>query len=207
MIEERAVCDVRRDPTATEETSRVLPDSDISSSRPRGGGTGRTAATTAARPRAPRGAATLELRSALAAVWLVWPYGRSGRFLISNIRTCGVSDRVSGDVRGMCVGRRTRCGTNKRTYRTAVRRGGCACRVEFTRAEIGADSVTVDYSLRQTTRIAPRRIVSLFVRSRRVLLCPQLLLGWRPCKARTDHTRPRGAPPCKTGPVSHDALT
>ena len=116
MIEERAVCDVRRDPTATEETSRVLPDSDISSSRPRGGGTGRTAATTAARPRAPRGAATLELRSALAAVWLVWPYGRSGRFLISNIRTCGVSDRVSGDVRGMCVGRRTRCGTNKRTY-------------------------------------------------------------------------------------------
>ena len=40
MIEERAVCDVRRDPTATEETSRVLPDSDISSSRPRGGGHG-----------------------------------------------------------------------------------------------------------------------------------------------------------------------
>ena len=116
MIEERAVCDVRRDPTATEETSRVFPDSDISRSRPRGGGTGRTAATTAARPRAPRGAATLELRSALAAVWLVWPYGRSGRFLISNFRTCGVSDRVSGDVRGMCVGRRTRCGTNKRTY-------------------------------------------------------------------------------------------
>ena len=124
MIEERAVCDVRRDPTATEETSRVFPDSDISSSRPRGGGHGANSGHNSGAPA--RAAWCCYARpSAVRATWLACGHtGRSGRFLISNIRTCGVSDRVSGDVRGMCVGRRTRCGTNKRTYdRRAARRG------------------------------------------------------------------------------------
>lgn len=113
MIEERAVCDVRRDPTATEETSRVFPDSDISSSRPRGGGHG---ANSGHNSGAPARAAWCCYARPSAVRGLCGHTAGRGRFLISNIRTCGVSDRVSGDVRGMCVGRRTRCGTNKRTY-------------------------------------------------------------------------------------------
>ena len=73
MIEERAVCDVRRDPTATEETSRVFPDSDISSSRPRGGGHGANSGHNSGAPA--RAAWCCYARpSAVRATWLVWPY-------------------------------------------------------------------------------------------------------------------------------------